>query len=549
MQNYLVTIDIPGIKNFVFGTDPLREIRGGSSLLLQVNRLLQAWLEEASNGCTWEAVFSNGGSAQFTVQCEQPTEINSACEFAASQTRQITGGGAQLVYGQADAGDLSQTAYQRAVTLAHWRMRQMRELASPEHASTTFPLVRECHSTSQQPAQHFVRPLGDQADSVQALSTTSFKKILRSQQDHTAEQSPWSEWLERSNLRRSKQIRCRDFIEIAGNEDGHSRLGLVYADGNAMGKLIPQIDSPTAFQVFSEIVDGSIREACYRALDGVCNEELRRLRSGESCRLPTDILLLGGDDLVVALPAKRALLFAETVAVEFQELTRERISELAADHAARRCFDRLGVRCLTISCGVAVASSRYPIGLLLGLAESLLSNAKQRGSQSLDASEYYAPSMIDFHSITASSSHELKRVRLEQFFVDCPGNVPRTLRPFSLSLLRILRESIGTLHSLDQPIPRGKMKSIYQAATEPSVFRSRILSRELFTRLQRSHQMAFTTILQRFADDEEYDINHYPWLTTDGAPCCLLPDLVDTFDLYERVDSLTGIAVNQGATV
>ena len=427
-------------------------------------------------------------------------------------------------------------------------MRQVRELASPQFATNTFPLIRECHSTSQQPAQHLLQRLDDQTDRLNAISTTSLRKISRSQQVHIDDKGPWSEWLERLMIRKSKNIRCRDFNEMAGGDHGNSRMGLVYADGNAMGKLIPQIDSPAAFEVFSEIVDGSIRESCYRALDHVLSEELKILRSGKNCRLPADILLLGGDDLVVALPAKRALLFAETVASEFQEITRQRILNLAPGNSLKRCFERLHVICLTISCGVAVASSRYPIGLLLELAENLLANAKQRGSQSSKSSEYQAPSMIDFQSITASSGHELQRFRRDQFFVDCIDNVPRTLRPYSLGQMQILRTSINTLHSLSRPIPRGKIKSIYQAATEPSAFRSRLLSRELFTRVDLTHQKALTTIMHRFADESTFDINHYPWITTDGARCCVLPDLVDAFDLYENRDLRSTIHVSKGST-
>jgi len=39
MQRFLVVIDTPGIKQFVFGTDALAEIRGGSALLDRLNRI------------------------------------------------------------------------------------------------------------------------------------------------------------------------------------------------------------------------------------------------------------------------------------------------------------------------------------------------------------------------------------------------------------------------------------------------------------------------------------------------------------------------------
>ena len=38
MPRFLVVIDTPGIKQFVFGTDPLAEVRGASALLDRLNR-------------------------------------------------------------------------------------------------------------------------------------------------------------------------------------------------------------------------------------------------------------------------------------------------------------------------------------------------------------------------------------------------------------------------------------------------------------------------------------------------------------------------------
>ena len=76
-----------------------------------------------------------------------------------------------------------------------------------------------------------------------------------------------------------------------------------------MGKIIKALDLPETYRRFSRIVDESIREACFTALNQVCESETENVRNAlrnqkrfES--LPADILLLGGDDLLVALPAE-----------------------------------------------------------------------------------------------------------------------------------------------------------------------------------------------------------------------------------------------------
>jgi hypothetical protein len=47
-------------------------------------------------------------------------------------------------------------------------------------------------------------------------------------------------------------------------------VAMTYADGNAMGRLVQELDSADIYAAFSEIVDDSIRMACFEALGVVC---------------------------------------------------------------------------------------------------------------------------------------------------------------------------------------------------------------------------------------------------------------------------------------
>ncbi|HAR33184.1 MAG TPA: hypothetical protein DCR95_03575 [Desulfobacter sp.] len=60
-KKYIVVMDVPGIKKYVFGTDRLVEIRGASALLTELNEngvptLLKETLDEAH----FDLVFSGG---------------------------------------------------------------------------------------------------------------------------------------------------------------------------------------------------------------------------------------------------------------------------------------------------------------------------------------------------------------------------------------------------------------------------------------------------------------------------------------------------------
>src|SRR5262249_49868721 len=129
--------------------------------------------------------------------------------------------------------------------------------------------------------------------------------------------SGWMEFLDSDGRFRDQadNLRYRDAEGIGDDSRRKGYVGVVYADGNAMGRLVQEIDSRDVCKAFSELVDGSVRAACYEALRDVCASEIAAARDAlarGSCprRLPADILLLGGDDLVVLLPADRALSFA-----------------------------------------------------------------------------------------------------------------------------------------------------------------------------------------------------------------------------------------------
>ena len=128
------------------------------------------------------------------------------------------------------------------------------------------------------------------------------------------------------------------------------------------------------FRQFSRIVDESIREACFAALNQILKPEIDKVREASEQQghlepLPADILLLGGDDLLVAVPADRALDFALMVTNAFERLTKEKIADLP-DADTQFFRDRLGSEGFTISCGVAVARSNYPFYLAFDLART-----------------------------------------------------------------------------------------------------------------------------------------------------------------------------------
>ena len=245
---------------------------------------------------------------------------------------------------------------------------------------------------------------------------------------------------------RWQMLRCPIITDLGEKSSWRNYVGIVYADGNAMGKTVQDLDTPETCREFSSIVDSSIREACFCALGRVTRAEIEYVRHAvESNRLsplPADILLLGGDDLLVAVPADRALDFARHVTEEFERLTRQKIRNVE-DTQVRRFFkERLDDRGFTVSCGVAIARGTYPFYLSLDLAEALLKNAK-RDAPIAQSDTTHGSARIDFHVVAGANSHALDQIRRGTFRV--ATDAIRTLRPLSHSQLGMLRASVQEL--------------------------------------------------------------------------------------------------------
>lgn len=541
MKKFLLVIDTPGIKQFVFGTDTLAEVRGASALLDRLNRVeTETCLRKALEGGEVKKVFANGGTGRFEVSARDEEEVRAAVDKLSAYYRQETGGEVCPIVAVVSLEEANTADYGRTVSLAFAEMKERRNLGSGRPTIPTLPFVLECESTSHLPAAGWMSWGGERL----LLSEASRRK--REEAWWIRQGGLWSGWIEHLKLPnfaggKTECLRCENAEEIGEYGGKRGYIGLIYADGNAMGRLVQELPSSEVCTAFSELVDGSIREACYAALDEVCSGEIEDLRKAletgsRPTRLPADILLLGGDDLLVLLPADRALTFALRVTDLFERMTRERVERLSS--GPRQFFeDRIGSRGLTISCGVALGPAKYPFYLLLDLAEDLLKSAKRGGhaeqertapKEGAKGEEYWSPSYIDFHLVAGSSSPELAAIREEDYRV-FRGEVPRTMRPYCRKDLERLREAVQRLQAAQ--LPRSKLQALFEAALEPREKQAQRRAEELFGRLREDsrHQerQGLWEALSMLGS-----LTPYPWTEKNGHRTTALADLVEVTDLF-----------------
>jgi len=445
-KQFLLVMDVPSIKKYVFGTDRLIEIRGASALLDDLNRkqtelFMQRHLVDSEIKC----VFANGGSAQFLVKAKEG-DLNRCLHALEAHFYNETKGGARLVCGKAV---LTESGYQSALH----RARLQSEKISQESAFVSLPMIhtgfmRECDSCSGIASQ--IQKY-EYEDEQRILCETCYKKASCGKESKAGLWQDFADYLTKNGI---KAERPKSFEEIAKKGSApREYTALVYADGNGMGKLIREIKSWEQFEFFSETIDAAIRTACHEAL----HEVFWGASKKKWKTLPAEILLVGGDDLLVYLTADKALPFAIMAAEKFSQKTRQAF----ASSPFPLFKESLGSKGATISIGIAVGKSHTPFSLLLTQAEDLLASAKRKGARSQSSDHFAPPTYIDYHFTSyfnQISVEDSRKNHLELQKLPALKKIRLFHKPYSLEETKDLLSHAQKLSA--SKIPRTRLKRL-----------------------------------------------------------------------------------------
>jgi hypothetical protein len=160
-----------------------------------------------------------------------------------------------------------------------------------------------------------------------------------------------------------------DLDTLAGSD---GRIALLYADGNNMGDLLQLMPSPASYHHFSQVLEDATRDALFSALWGTFGEE--HLKDPNE-PLSFEIIALGGDDIVVIVPARYGWALAVKVLEAFEH--HPGIEKLQKELQGRVGSAMRRPVSLSLSAGLAIADVKYPVSFLFSLAEGLLKEAKK----------------------------------------------------------------------------------------------------------------------------------------------------------------------------
>jgi CRISPR/Cas system-associated protein Cas10 (large subunit of type III CRISPR-Cas system) len=419
-DEYIVAFDTDQIKDYVFTTDKLREVRGASYLLDKLNREL-SWrkIRKLSS----ERIFFAGGSG--AVLTPSPEHADAViCEVEklyrrVTCTASITGVSVPLAPATRTNG------FGNRMQLAALQLREKKDRKASRILATIEPYTQTCSACERYPAT-LVSPV-DQSPICNSCHAK--RSAARKQKKRQMEESAEAQLAEE----------LKDLGELS-RPPGY--IGFIYADGNNMGSYLDQLLSVEDYRTYSsklnELIESSV------------NSSLQK-HSAHKGILPYEKLLVGGDDLMIMTTGDIALPVALDIAETFQRDSPNLLQAINRPHDPPH----------TMGVAVVLAHANFPIAAFLHLAKQLLEKAKRRCAE-----EEYKTSAIDFMVVTAAGSSDVKTLREEVLsqesfaYPHIDRLVRMTQRPYTLLEAKSLLSHLQKFKR--ENFPRSQLQFLYE---------------------------------------------------------------------------------------
>ncbi len=348
---------------------------------------------------------------------------------------------------------------------------------------------------------------------------------------------------------------ARSLREVGNASKGF--VAYIYADGNNMGGFIKQITTAEVYQQFSDVVSEATEQSVYHALaEHLRPHCLHNIDDGETKGRdgqwihPFEILTIGGDDVMLVVPANQALAIAKTISEEFERILLKLSAEndllnlsleMSAPpqqgiHRYRSAQAEVSQCQLSMSVGVLIAADDTPIYYAENLTNQLLKSAKKKAKALKDTLHYHGGT-IDFlvmKSVTMLSS-KVEEFRESGLVID--GKLKLYGAPYTLHEIGGLLETAKALKAAD--FPRSQLyqiRSLLERGKHTAMLNYRYFRVRLATANQTLLQNSFEDAWCQPKDDQNGG-NLAPWMSLrDDAGTTYETIWRELVDLYPFID-------------
>lgn len=518
--NYLVLLDTDRIKEYLFATNKLKEIRGASAILDKLNQqetskiLLNSGYGQGNilshtEGYTvtwssahlldWQMVYFGGGAVQ--ILFKEKEEADRFCLSIEKRYHDQTDGVASITGVVVERKPYEE--FKEWVKRGHKALRKRKDEKYLRLQPLSAPHFKSCESSGIYVAEtydysatpHFIHR---SVSAKRQEESGGFLRKFKTRAKKNKSQSP--KWQNIENA-----VPPEDLNEIGNLFRGY--VGFIYADGNRMGTRFQSREDAKAYSDLSTLIQTGTENAIFDAM----LTHLRLIpfeKKGErKWRLPFQLLILGGDDLMVVVPANKAI-------------------EIAKDF----CDQFKGYTGISISAGVLITHANYPIHLMMEHAGELLKSAKRLSNNLFkEDNSQNEVCTIDYMVLKGALFKDLKTMRQEELTVQASGREPVLRlyqRPYTTSDLENLINSIREFKK--SGFPHSRLKSIYR-----SLYRGRAQATlDLCLMMSRLEKKPCET-MKHFC--QKQGLPFFPWQKDEDKKEYMTP-FIDLIELYDFID-------------
>lgn len=361
----LLMADTDAIKAYVFESNKLPEIRGASRQLTDLNAQIGKLIPAANR------IYANGGGMLAFVPQAEAQALVAQIETLYPQE---TGAATITAVARPLPPDYTDDQFGDVVTWLSYLLRQRKESKAAPPFWETLPHQVRCVSCLKRPAS---------AEYVEKWCPICHSKRAYQRRDAwfndfaasiPADALYWNE-------QRDAATYPQDLGEIgAASHPQAGYIGFIYLDGDRIGRLLQEeIKTPNAYKQFSDKMVAVTKTAVFNALS--TNLQLTQVPSspsraeldptdqiGDNLWIhPFDIITIGGDDVLLIVPAHAALPIALAIGKQFGE-------EMTAFVQGAMRIQRE----ISMSGGVVIAEHHTPVRVLYDLSEQLQKEAKKQ---------------------------------------------------------------------------------------------------------------------------------------------------------------------------
>ncbi|MFC8797287.1 hypothetical protein ACFT2C_06115 [Promicromonospora sp. NPDC057138] len=236
-----------------------------------------------------------------------------------------------------------------------------------------------------------------------------------------------------------------DLVLLSDVPANRTQLATVAADGNAFGAFFTAL-ARHGKDDEKEQISTSLSSAVFQALTAATDAVLVALPSHS---LPVVPHVIGGDDVVVTLPADQAWRFTTEFLSRFDRAIKESVGPVVEKLAMRRraAGDMSPVVMPSVSAGIVFAHYAQPFGLVMEAAERQLKQAK-RGRKGARAAISWLDVTTDGYEHPGRSPVDLATLRED----DVPSAAARGLDRLSGTTSSHRAQLVRALRTADQTI-------------------------------------------------------------------------------------------------